>query len=1823
MFRVLKPEHPILPNSHSLLSLLYLMRSYSRKFVCLAVAGFALLGGTVWYLARQHGSTSAAGHPPAEKVTADHAAKARPIVLQTAEEIQTTANAHPCDRTVLTYLDLSRPPTQAELIAAGNLGEPLTPTRPAEPADITDPVKRARMEQENLDFGTAIQAWNQHRYPEAYALFEKHLADYKDSPWAAEAQLHLGCFCQYNGRLTESAESFDGILSTVAPKSEMYNKAKLRRSILHLDQGDLEASLQGFTEMKRDDLDPRHQSYASYWIREIALLKKNETALRDCGQKSLARVAEIHGSIDTARHLRETVSAGPHGFTAEELHATALLNGLDSRPVHADTALDDLPVPFVAHYLDRHYVTVERVTGDLVSLFDSRSGETTMPRKSFLKQWSGFALIFSEPAATAAIYPADHLDTIVGGCCGHPRSPSDLGDNSCNKHCGLPGWSVNPVNFNFRVSDTPMWWQPPVGPSVSMSLLFNSLDSLNNYESFGEKWSFNYASYLLITPGGQVQVKDGDGRLETFTAGSAAGTYPVTRTSPPGDFRVLAEVADHVFTLTHQDGTIYNYGVPSAMAGTSSVPLLLSIEDRHGNNVSVSYNAQGAITAIKHSMLPALTPSGGGSAVTRKWVFTYGTINGHSRVVRLDDPFGRNATFGYDNDGNLTNQTDMGGLTYGYDYTTKTSQDTISTNFSQTGSFAAPTNELFISAIHTPKGDTNILTEPSDGQSPTISGPQAQQGYSSAYPPIGTSAMLTNYRIRITNAESKTEEYHFDGSADGAASVYHRDPIQLNRPAGQSVAPADGACTYYQEWIVGGVKGKIKGVSLLKLGGYQDLSATYYSDILLKPTAITGANGYTTYYEYYDNGTLKTLKLPKTDGTATDPYQIHYTYQANGLDVDKIQRYLDGTLVTVLDIDYWPGTRDVMQTTDALSHITSYTWKTNGLPASVTDGPTGDSISYVYDQGSNDADGDPTWRLLKVKLNNTVMSQVAYDAIGRPVMQLDPAGDYVQSAYDGLNRLTRTDRSDSSYEEQIWECCFVGETRSGKVVGGQDSVKQRIKFFHDHRGLPVKSIDTAGKITQLGYDDAGRMITLTDPMNRVTSWNYDDFGRIDKKTYPDNSFEQITWYNMEKPYKFKNRRGQEASFDFDADGNLRSRTISDAQVYNTYDGWDRLKTTYDYFYNPNGNHVYTYDLLGRVTSLDGPWSDDTISYAYNDATRSVTRTSPGGVATTTVADTLGRIASIANPLGTFTSGYDGDTSRLLSITHSGGFNTALSYYGPELDRALNTLTSTLPGGGGIGKHTYGYDAQGRISSWQREATLANPSGTTRSFQWTSSYDFASQLTSVSEKSLTGTLQGGWDYGFDPAGNITSVQASSGSSNPSALTKRSHNSLNQLTTLGGGGTTLVRGTLSEPGQVSVGLAGGGQKAARMIEGNRFETELPLQTGANSLNITAVDGSNNRSNYSYAVQVAPQQAQAFTYDAEGNLTSDGTRSYEWDSLSRLTKITWAIGKTTQFKYNALGQRSDRIDTDGSSVTNHYYLFDGAEMLDHRTGTTANTAPIDRRYFSQGEQRKNGSTWENYIYCRDHLGSIREVVKSAGSTNTLVARYDYDPYGKRLTQYEAAAYAGGCDFGFTGHITLPSLSSGQTEMVLTLFRAYDPQLGRWLSADPIGEAGGLNLYAYVGGNPINAWDDLGLWQITIFGGTGLGGYFTIGKNSGQWNFGLRGGIGGSISASWDPSDSGCRPSGLGAVIGGDATVGSGKAIGGAFGGSIDSKQGDTFYFGGRIYKFGSVKSYNNPAIYPLYNPHFTESTSNSITNYGASGFLGFGISYAGSGGCKNQLP
>src|SRR5262249_35254213 len=105
------------------------------------------------------------------------------------------------------------------------------------------------------------------------------------------------------------------------------------------------------------------------------------------------------------------------------------------------------------------------------------------------------------------------------------------------------------------------------------------------------------------------------------------------------------------------------------------------------------------------------------------------------------------------------------------------------------------------------------------------------------------------------------------------------------------------------------------------------------------------------------------------------------------------------------------------------------------------------------------------------------------------------------------------------------------------------------------------------------------------------------------------------------------------------------------------------------------------------------------------------------------------------------------------------------------------------------------------------------------------------------------------------------------------------------------------------------------------------------------------------------------------------------------------------------------------------------------------------------------KNGVT---YRILTDHLGSVRLVVDAA--TGTVAQRLDYDEFGN-VTRDTNPGFQ---PFGFAGGLYDP-----QTRLTRFGARDYDAETGRWTSKDPIGFAGGLNLYVYVGNQPANRSD------------------------------------------------------------------------------------------------------------------------------------------------------
>jgi RHS repeat-associated protein len=158
--------------------------------------------------------------------------------------------------------------------------------------------------------------------------------------------------------------------------------------------------------------------------------------------------------------------------------------------------------------------------------------------------------------------------------------------------------------------------------------------------------------------------------------------------------------------------------------------------------------------------------------------------------------------------------------------------------------------------------------------------------------------------------------------------------------------------------------------------------------------------------------------------------------------------------------------------------------------------------------------------------------------------------------------------------------------------------------------------------------------------------------------------------------------------------------------------------------------------------------------------------------------------------------------------------------------------------------------------------------------------------------------------------------------------------------------------------------------------------------------------------------------------------------------------------EFGYDGLNRRIS--ETKNGSLVKRF-VWDELALAEERDASNV----ITKRFLPQGEIQGTAS----YFYTRDHLGSVRELT---GSDGGVAASYGYDAGGRRslLSGTDLAS------FGYTGHY-----SRGGGDLVMAPFRSYDPEVGRWISRDLIGESDGFNLYEYVGNNPINFIDPLGL--------------------------------------------------------------------------------------------------------------------------------------------------
>jgi len=431
--------------------------------------------------------------------------------------------------------------------------------------------------------------------------------------------------------------------------------------------------------------------------------------------------------------------------------------------------------------------------------------------------------------------------------------------------------------------------------------------------------------------------------------------------------------------------------------------------------------------------------------------------------------------------------------------------------------------------------------------------------------------------------------------------------------------------------------------------------------------------------------------------------------------------------------------------------------------------------------------------------------------------------------------------------------------------------------------------------------------------------------------------------------------------------------------------------------------------MDRVTTRTDPLLHPE-TYTYDNNGNPTQGTDRKSQVTSRTYDALDRLSAVTYQDGSTTT-YAWDAgNRPTQLVDSLSGNITRTY--DLLDRLTEEGTPE-------GTVSYTYDTAGRRASM---TALGQP-------QVAYTYDNADRLTQITQ----GTSTVGFTY--DNANRRTSLTLPNG-----VVTEYSYDAASRLTGLTYKNGPTVLGTLTY---------------AYDAAGNR--TTLGGTWAA-----TGIPQPVSSATYNAGNQQLTFGGQTLSYDANGNLTSDGVNTYTWDTRNRLVALD-GTSTTATFSYDALGRRQSTI----VNGTTTQFLFDGLNPVQEiGVGTTATLLTglgIDE-YLTRTDQAGTRSL------LTDALGSTVALTDATGTVQTL---YTYEPFG--------TATATGSDanpFQFTGR------ENDGTELYYYRARYYHPGLQRFISEYPIQYAGGMNLFVYVENAPTGFVDPGGLdkqdtWQ------------------------------------------------------------------------------------------------------------------------------------------------
>ena len=1109
-----------------------------------------------------------------------------------------------------------------------------------------------------------------------------------------------------------------------------------------------------------------------------------------CGPRALRNILIALKATQQQIKVADDARSGTHGFSLEQLATLATKARLSYTLIERKPG-QPIPVPSIVNWNVHHYAAITRSENGLYHVEDPTFGDVGGPEmtaKAIDEQGSGYFLVPSKVAADMGKagwrkvgLHSQEAKTVYGMGQTDGNDPSEtMFCVSCamqkmSDSTKIPDWGMTVANANslvvsLNLSDTSNGYTPQVGLPALTHVVYNQREALQpanfGYFNVGQKWSTSWGAYIQDNP------QSASGLPLTRIAPSGGG-MPYSNNFTPTTGAYVAELWNQAITYrVPATGTITNYTrylpdggkeIYSLFDGAKTAPrrvFLTQAYDKAGNLTTYNYDGTLRLTSVVDAM-------------GRSTTFTYGLASYPLMVTAITDPFGRATQFNYDTSLRLSSITDAAGVTSTYTYST--------------------TQPTFITQLITPYGTSNFsdTVNSHDTAEPytyslTMKDPLGYSDYLYFYPnpnivppsdpaaTVPTGMTISNMLLQWRNT------FYWDKHAfalgvttDGSGNVTSEDFTKAFLMHWTHYLYNTGEAGQTYESTRGALENRV-------WNNYANQAYSYYGGTYNQPIAtgrvLDDGTSQVNYATYNPFGKPLTVTDPK--GRITK-----YGYATNNIDLLTIQQLTTSpsTYTTIGTFGNYTSQHEPQTWTGADGQVWHYTYNTAGQIKTITDPNTG-VTTYNYDTSG---------RLSTVQDANLVtVLTLTYDGDDRIQTRTDSEGYVLTYAYDNLDRITKITYPDATTD--LYDYTFQSGTFAGTA-----SLELR------------KHTDRLGRVTTYGYDADRRLTSVTEPLasgtTRTTTYAYYEDGTL--KDIIDADSNDTHWdidiqsRPIDKVYAYGTTSAKTETYAYETTTS-RLHSITDAlgQVKTfTYGPDDRVTgIAYSSTVNPTpnvsfswdtyfprltsmvdglGTTGYAYTAIGtngalKLSSTDGPYSNDVIGLTYDALGRLSGRTVTGGNETFGY-DAISRMNAHGTPLGSFTLGYLGQTNQLTSQSVTNGTVTASTSWGYDTNVNDRRLISIL-NSGVTRSYTLGYGTGPvnpyDIMSITDTAATGHPWATQgRAY----SYDQSDRLLTASS-----TTPGNDTYAYDKLDNATTYNTpGTGSLSPT------FNVLNQLATFG--------------------------------------------------------------------------------------------------------------------------------------------------------------------------------------------------------------------------------------------------------------------------------------------------------------------------------------------------------------------------------------------------------------------------------------------------------